>query len=76
MAVKPVVMAVSGSGAEVARRVADALDVPMFGREGRVTGADEVFANALDFAREMFAAGRPVIGVCASGILILSLIHI
>ena len=70
MAVKPVVMAVSGSGAEVARRVADALEVPMFGREGRVTGADEVFANALDFAREMFAAGRPVIGVCASGILI------
>ncbi len=70
MALNPVVMAVSGSGAEIARRVADALDVPMYGRTGRVAGADEDFANALEFAREMFAAGRPVIGVCASGILI------
>ncbi|WP_188479484.1 precorrin-3B C(17)-methyltransferase [Primorskyibacter flagellatus] len=63
-------MAVSGSGAVVARRVADALGVAMFGRAGRVAGADAVFDNALDFARDMFAAGRPVIGVCASGILI------
>jgi cobalt-precorrin 5A hydrolase/precorrin-3B C17-methyltransferase len=62
-------MAVSGSGADVGRRVADALGVPLWGRAGRVE-ADESFANALDFAREMFAAGRPVIGVCASGILI------
>ncbi len=70
MALDPVVMAVSGSGAVVARRVADALGVAMFGRAGRVAGADAVFDNALDFARDMFAAGRPVIGVCASGILI------
>jgi cobalt-precorrin 5A hydrolase/precorrin-3B C17-methyltransferase len=63
-------MAVSGSGAAVARRVADALGVAMFGRSGRVAGADAVFDNALDFARDMFAAGRPVIGVCAGGILI------
>lgn len=70
MALDPVVMAVSGSGAAVARRVADALGVQMWGREGRVTGADDTFANALDFAREMFAAGRPVVGICASGILI------
>ena len=66
----PVVMAVSGAGAGVARRVADALGVPMHGRAGRVAGADVEFAHALDHAREMFAAGRPVIGVCASGILI------
>ena len=70
MALMPVVMAVSGAGAGVARRVADALGVPMHGRAGRVAGADVEFANALDHAREMFAAGRPVIGVCASGILI------
>ncbi|WP_136636526.1 precorrin-3B C(17)-methyltransferase [Pseudooceanicola onchidii] len=70
MALDPVVMAVSGSGAAVARRVADALGVPMWGRAGRVAGADDSFANALDFAREMFAAGRPVVGICASGILI------
>ncbi|WP_370285885.1 precorrin-3B C(17)-methyltransferase [Pseudooceanicola nanhaiensis] len=70
MALDPVVMAVSGSGAAVARRVADALGVPMCGRAGRVAGADVDFADALVFAREMFAAGRPVVGICASGILI------
>lgn len=63
-------MAVSAAGAPVARRVADALGVPLWGREGRVDGADQSFANALHFARDMFAAGHPVIGVCASGILV------
>jgi len=63
-------MAVSGSGAGVARRVADALGVPLHGRAGRVAGADAEFADALVFAREAFAAGRPVVGICASGILI------
>ncbi|GAA6147547.1 precorrin-3B C(17)-methyltransferase [Pseudooceanicola nitratireducens] len=70
MAVTPVVMVVSSAGAPVARRVADSLGVPLWGREGRVEGADETFANALHFARDMFAAGRPVIGICASGILV------
>ncbi|MDF1855202.1 precorrin-3B C(17)-methyltransferase [Pseudooceanicola sp.] len=70
MALNPIVMAVSGSGEAVARRLADGLGVPLFGRVGRVPGADETFADALDFARAMFAAGRPVIGICASGILI------
>tara|TARA_R110002126_G_scaffold53536_1_gene144640 strand:+ start:51907 stop:53685 length:1779 start_codon:yes stop_codon:yes gene_type:complete len=63
-------MCVSGAGETVARRVAEALGVPLHGRAGRVRGADAVFDNALEFARAMFAAGRPVIGVCASGILI------
>lgn len=70
MAVTPVVLCISGAGATIARRIADHLGVPLHGREGRVSGADESFANALDFAREAFAAGRPVIGVCASGILV------
>ncbi len=70
MAVTPVVMCVSGAGEAVARRVAEALSVPLHGRVGRVPGADVSFDNALEFAREMFAAGRPVVGVCASGILI------
>lgn len=70
MAVNPIVMAVSASGEAVARRVADALKVDLWGREGRVHGADQHFPNALDFARDMFAAGHPIIGVCASGILV------
>ncbi|MEM0977992.1 MAG: precorrin-3B C(17)-methyltransferase [Pseudomonadota bacterium] len=70
MALDPVVMCISESGYPVARRVADALGVAVHGRSGRVREADQSFDNALDHARDMFAAGRPVIGVCASGILI------
>lgn len=70
MAVTPVVVAISASGAALARRVADAHGWPMHGRAGRVTGADAEFANALTHVRDLFAAGTPVIGVCAAGILI------
>ena len=70
MAVKPVVLAMSRSGEGTARRVADALGCPMHGRAERVERADAFFANALEHARDLFAAGVPVVGVCASGILI------
>ncbi|MBD3679939.1 MAG: precorrin-3B C(17)-methyltransferase [Rhodobacteraceae bacterium] len=70
MALTPVVLALSRSGEPVARKVAEALGVPLHGRTGRVERADAWFDNALDHARDLFAAGTPVIGVCASGILI------
>ncbi|SMY06496.1 precorrin-3B C(17)-methyltransferase [Flavimaricola marinus] len=70
MALKPVVLALSRSGEAVAHRVAEALGCAVHGREGRVDRADAWFANALDHARDLFAAGVPVVGVCASGILI------
>ncbi|WP_420861467.1 precorrin-3B C(17)-methyltransferase [Algirhabdus cladophorae] len=70
MAVKPVVLALSRSGEPVAHRVADLLGAAVHGREGRVDQADVIFANALDHVRDLFAAGVPIIGVCASGILI------
>ncbi len=70
MAVTPVVLALSRSGEPVARRIANALGAPLHGREGCVDQADAYFPNALDHARDLFAAGVPVIGVCASGILI------
>ncbi|MEM1236050.1 MAG: precorrin-3B C(17)-methyltransferase [Pseudomonadota bacterium] len=70
MALNPVVLALSASGEPTAHRVAAALDCAVHGREGRVEKADAFFANALDHARDLFAAGVPVIGVCASGILI------
>lgn len=69
-AVRPVVMALSRSGEATAHLVAKAIDAQVHGREGRVDVADAFFANALDHARELFAAGIPIIGVCASGILI------
>ena len=70
MAVTPVVLALSRSGEAVAHRVAAALGAPVHGRQGRVDRADAFFANALDHARDLFASGTPVVGVCASGILI------
>ena len=70
MALKPVVLALSRSGEATAHRVAAALEAPVHGREGRVEKADAYFANALDHARDLFAAGVPIVGVCASGILI------
>ncbi len=70
MAVTPVVLALSRSGEATAHNVAQALGAQVHGREGRVETADAFFANALDHARTLFAAGTPIIGVCASGILI------
>lgn len=69
MALTPIVLALNAAGEDTARRVAAALDCPLHGRVGR-TQADITFPNALDHARDLFAAGHAVIGVCASGILI------
>ena len=65
-----VVLCLNRSGERIAHKVAAALGAPVHGREGRVDQADVFFSNALDHARDLFAAGTPVIGVCASGILI------
>jgi cobalt-precorrin 5A hydrolase/precorrin-3B C17-methyltransferase len=70
MAVTPVVLALSRPGEDVAHKVAALLGAQVHGREGRVGKADAFFGNALDHARDLFAAGVPVVGVCASGILI------
>ncbi|MGB7317700.1 MAG: precorrin-3B C(17)-methyltransferase [Planktotalea sp.] len=70
MAVKAVVIALSRSGEATAGVIAKAIGAQVHGRQGRVDVADVFFANALEHARELFAAGTPIIGVCASGILI------
>ncbi|MEL6647878.1 MAG: cobalamin biosynthesis protein, partial [Pseudomonadota bacterium] len=68
--VLPVVLALSRSGEATAHRVADLLGAAVHGRAGRVDQADVFFSNALDHARDLFLSGTPVVGVCASGILI------
>ena len=67
---KPVVMYLSRSGESVARRVAGLLEADLHGRADRTDVADLFFDNALDHARTLFAAGTPIVGVCASGILV------
>ncbi len=66
----PIVLCLSHSGEQTARRVAQALKVPLHGRSGRVDQADAYFSNALEHVRMLFQAGHPVIGVCATGILV------
>lgn len=70
MAVTPVIVALGPSGEALAHSLAERLEAPVHGRAGRVERADAFFAHALDHVRDLFAAGRPVVGVCASGILI------
>lgn len=70
MAQPPVVIALNRAGEATAHRIAEAIGAPVHGRQGRVDKALVFFPNALDHVRDLFAAGTPVIGVCASGILI------
>ena len=70
MALTPVVLALNAAGEDTAHRIAAALGAPVHGRKDRVAQADAFFPDALAHARDLFAAGVPVVGVCAAGILI------
>ncbi len=70
MALDPVVICLSRAGEPVAYRVAAALGASLHGRVGRVERADACFPDAVAHIRTLFAAGVPVVGVCAAGILI------
>jgi cobalt-precorrin 5A hydrolase/precorrin-3B C17-methyltransferase len=73
MAVTPIVLCISRSGEEMAHRVAALIGATVHGRAGRVDRADAFFDNTLDHARVLFAAGTPIVGVCAVGILVRAL---
>ena len=70
MVVKVVVLALSKSGENTARSIAEKFDVPLHGRIDRVENADVYFGNSLEHIRDLFLAGYSIVGVCASGILI------
>jgi len=67
---RPRLICLNAAGEPVARQIAQALGVPLEGRMGRVEAPDATFGHALDHVRDLFAAGHPIIGVCAAGILI------
>ncbi len=67
MALTPVVVALTPS--PVAARVARALGAALHARAGRAEG-DVAFEDTAEHLRALFAAGVPLVGVCAAGILI------
>ncbi len=70
----PVVVGLGETAVPTARRIALALPGARFhGLAGRVHDADEYFADAMAHLRALFEAGVPIVGVCASGVLIRAL---
>ena len=71
------VVALTASGCGLARHIASTLDgAEVHGLQGRVADADQYFAETMPHLRALFAAGRPVVGICAAGILVRALAHI
>lgn len=71
MPVKPAVLFLTPSGEATARRGAEALGAQLHGRSG--SDLDWQIEEVAPHLRALFAAGHPIIGVCASGILIRAL---
>ena len=70
----PAIVVLTAGGLPLARRLQSALpDAEVLGLAGRADGADRGFENVTDELRALFTAGRPVIGICAAGILIRAL---
>jgi cobalt-precorrin 5A hydrolase/precorrin-3B C17-methyltransferase len=70
----PVFVALTQAGCDLARRLTGAFDAAeVHGLAHRTKGADRAFEQAVPHIRELFRAGRPIVGLCAAGILIRSL---
>nr|WP_155144432.1 precorrin-3B C(17)-methyltransferase [Roseibium sp. RKSG952] len=64
----------NAAGLKTAKRIAKELPgAALHGLQGRVDGADHHFSDTLGHIRSLFEEGHPIIGVCASGILIRAL---
>tara|TARA_B110000240_G_scaffold114488_1_gene128466 strand:- start:2161 stop:3972 length:1812 start_codon:yes stop_codon:yes gene_type:complete len=70
MALNPIILYMNRAGFTAAEKISKEFSLKLHGRKDRVDVADVLFDNALDHIRELFSSGTPVIGVCASGILI------
>ncbi|MFQ6017687.1 MAG: precorrin-3B C(17)-methyltransferase [Kiloniellaceae bacterium] len=70
----PAIVVLSQGGLDLARRVAAGLPgADVHGLAGRVQGADAGFERTAAHLQELFRAGRPILGVCAAGVLIRAL---
>lgn len=66
----PAVVILSASAASLGRRIATDIGGELHGAAARVEEADLRFASAKDHVQALFAAGRPIVAVMASGALI------
>jgi len=70
----PAVIVLSEGGLAVARRIREALPgSEIHGFSGRVADVDVAFSDTSAHLSALFSAGRPIVGVCAAGILVRAL---
>ncbi len=67
---QPAVIVLGPSALGLAQRIADAIGGELHGYGPRVSAVTVSFTNTGDHLRSLFLAGRPVIGICASGLLV------
>jgi cobalt-precorrin 5A hydrolase/precorrin-3B C17-methyltransferase len=68
------IVVLGASGAALGRRVCDLLPgARLHGPRGVAGQWDEAFDRVVPHLRDLFTAGRPIVGLCASGILIRAL---
>jgi len=70
---RPAVVILGPSGLELGRRIADTLGGELHGYGPRIGQGVVAFAATAEHLRTLFAAGRPIVGICAAGILIRAL---
>ena len=67
---RPVILCLSKAGLAIARRLAEVIDADIHGHAVRCPDAQHHFGKATPHIADLFCSGRPVIGICAAGILI------
>ncbi len=74
MSEAPALVVLTLAGMATAQRLKSVLPgAVLHGREGRVSGADLTFAETTEHLRQLFAEGRPIVAICAAGIVIRAL---
>jgi len=74
MSVSPAILVLGPSGLETAGHIQAVLEgAEIHGQKSRLSKADVFFEKVTDHIASLFRAGTPVIGICASGILIRAL---
>lgn len=73
MDARPAILILSQSTHELAARLCRELDGELHGFDVRCHQADIYFSKTIEHVQSLFSAGRPIIALCASGILIRAL---